>query len=255
MLPGSSLILTRIAPVRNYIGKFFRETPLLTYMLWCRSLCPQEGGTFYSHRQKKDLTNPPLLGIITLSFADLAHLVERHLAKVEVASSSLVIRSNKESKAFCLAFFVLQLLRDSNRATRQGSNSPGDCCGARVRAGARRSAPGESRNPLQQKAQGISPCAFLFVVSLRKTRTGQLARVATVRGTVAMPACVPVRAEAHRASLVIRSNKKARLFALLFLFVVSLRKTRTGKANRLQNRHAVYPAICARWISSTHAKP
>ena len=36
MLPGSSLILTRIAPVRNYIGKFFRETPLLTYMLWCQ---------------------------------------------------------------------------------------------------------------------------------------------------------------------------------------------------------------------------
>ena len=27
-------------------------------------------------------------------YADLAHLVERHLAKVEVASSSLVIRSN-----------------------------------------------------------------------------------------------------------------------------------------------------------------
>ena len=26
--------------------------------------------------------------------ADLAHLVERHLAKVEVASSSLVVRSN-----------------------------------------------------------------------------------------------------------------------------------------------------------------
>ena len=141
MLPGSFLILTRIAPVRNYIGKFFRETPLLTYMLWCRSLCPQEGGTFYSHRQKKGLTNPPLLGIITLSFADLAHLVERHLAKVEVASSSLVIRSNKESKAFCLAFFVLQLLRDSNRAIRQDSNSPGDYCDARVRAGARRSAP------------------------------------------------------------------------------------------------------------------
>jgi len=147
-------------------------------------------------------------------------------------------------------------LRDSNRATRQGSNSPGDCCGARVRAGARRSAPGESRNPLQQKAQGEMPCAFLFVVSLRETRTGQPARVATVRGTVAVPACVPVRAEAHRASLVIRSNKESKAFCLvLFLFVVSLRETRTGKANRLQNRHAVYPAICARWISSTHAKP
>ena len=31
--------------------------------------------------------------IISLAFADVAHLVERHLAKVEVASSSLVIRS------------------------------------------------------------------------------------------------------------------------------------------------------------------
>ena len=197
MLPGSSLILTRIAPVRNYIGKFFRETPLLTYMLWCRSLCPQEGGTFYSHQQKKGLTNPPLLGIITLSFADLAHLVERHLAKVEVASSSLVIRSNKKSKAFCLAFFVLQYC---------------------------------------------------------ETRTGQPVRVATVRGTVAVPACVPVRAKAHRASLVIRSNKKSKAFCLAF-FVLQYCETRTGKANRLQNRHAVYPAICARWISSTHAKP
>ena len=93
------------------------------------------------------------------------------------------------------AFFVCSIFaRDSNRAIRQDSNSPGDCCGARVRAGARKSAPGESRNPLQQKAQGISPCAFLFVVSLRKTRTGQSARIATVQGTVAMPACVPVRA-------------------------------------------------------------
>ena len=111
MLPGSSLILTRIAPVRNYIGKFFRETPLLTYMLWCQSLCPQEGGTFYSHRQKKGLTNPPLLGIITLSFADLAHLVERHLAKVEVASSSLVIRSNKKARLFALLFLFYNIAR------------------------------------------------------------------------------------------------------------------------------------------------
>ena len=31
--------------------------------------------------------------------ADLAHLVERHLAKVEVASSSLVIRSRKDKDA------------------------------------------------------------------------------------------------------------------------------------------------------------
>ena len=35
--------------------------------------------------------------IISLQLADLAHPVERHLAKVEVASSSLVIRSKKET--------------------------------------------------------------------------------------------------------------------------------------------------------------
>ena len=42
--------------------------------------------------------NPRVVGSIptggTTGYADLAHLVERHLAKVEVASSSLVIRSN-----------------------------------------------------------------------------------------------------------------------------------------------------------------
>ena len=41
--------------------------------------------------------NPRVIGSIPIGgtiFADLAHLVERHLAKVEVASSSLVIRSN-----------------------------------------------------------------------------------------------------------------------------------------------------------------
>ncbi len=39
-------------------------------------------------------------------YAELAHLVERHLAKVEVASSSLVFRS-----MFCESCFRLQLGR------------------------------------------------------------------------------------------------------------------------------------------------
>ena len=51
--------------------------------------------------------NPRVVGSIptggTIS-ADLAHLVERHLAKVEVAGSSPVIRSIK-SKSFGLDFF------------------------------------------------------------------------------------------------------------------------------------------------------
>ena len=41
------------------------------------------------------------------SFADLAHLVERHLAKVEVAGSSPVIRSTFPL-GFCLwGFFII----------------------------------------------------------------------------------------------------------------------------------------------------
>ena len=45
---------------------------------------------------KNDLTSLMIHIIIALAAADLAHLVERHLAKVEVASSSLVIRSTPE---------------------------------------------------------------------------------------------------------------------------------------------------------------
>ncbi len=43
------------------------------------------------------LTNPKNAGIINLAFAGVAHLVERDLAKVEVASSSLVARSKKNT--------------------------------------------------------------------------------------------------------------------------------------------------------------
>ena len=39
------------------------------------------------------MTKASLFVIISLAVADVAHPVERHLAKVEVASSSLVIRS------------------------------------------------------------------------------------------------------------------------------------------------------------------
>ncbi len=45
--------------------------------------------------------NPCVIGsipIVGTIYADLAHPVERHLAKVEVASSSLVIRSNYSSR-------------------------------------------------------------------------------------------------------------------------------------------------------------
>ena len=45
-----------------------------------------------------------------IKYADVAHLVERHLAKVEVASSSLVVRSKATSKE--VAFFIVDTLLD-----------------------------------------------------------------------------------------------------------------------------------------------
>ena len=52
------------------------------------------------------MTNPGFAGIINLAFAGVAHLVERDLAKVEVASSSLVARSKKKHhpSGWCFLF-------------------------------------------------------------------------------------------------------------------------------------------------------
>ena len=56
--------------------------------------------------------NPRVIGSIPIggtNFADVAHLVERHLAKVEVASSSLVIRSRKKDFTFVKSFFFSEI--------------------------------------------------------------------------------------------------------------------------------------------------
>ena len=52
---------------------------------------------FFAEIGKTGLTNAAMRGIIYLAFAGVAHLVERDLAKVEVASSSLVARSKKKN--------------------------------------------------------------------------------------------------------------------------------------------------------------
>ena len=65
---------------------------------------------------KKVLTSAKLLCIINLAFADVAHPVERNLAKVEVASSSLVIRSKTKSTIYMVLFFYKK--RGSKRAIR-----------------------------------------------------------------------------------------------------------------------------------------
>ena len=53
-----------------------------------------------------------------MSVAGVAHLVERHLAKVEVASSSLVARSIEQIRKYLLFF--------CSQARRMESDSPVD---------------------------------------------------------------------------------------------------------------------------------
>ena len=64
------------------------------------------GHEFFAKIGKTGLTNAAMRGIIYLAFAGVAHLVERDLAKVEVASSSLVARSKKKHhpSGWCFLF-------------------------------------------------------------------------------------------------------------------------------------------------------
>ena len=56
--------------------------------------------------------------------ADVAHLVERHLAKVEVASSSLVIRSKRKTAVKTAVFFCCEeWLKFAVRGTGKGMGS------------------------------------------------------------------------------------------------------------------------------------
>ena len=59
----------------------------------------------YLYFSKKGIDKRALFGIIQPVDAGVAHPVERHLAKVEVASSSLVTRSNKRVWKDSLFFF------------------------------------------------------------------------------------------------------------------------------------------------------
>ena len=64
------------------------------------------------------MTNRRTYGIINLAFAGVAHLVERDLAKVEVASSSLVARSKNKSPSDRMGIYfwsVTVLLRKTGR--------------------------------------------------------------------------------------------------------------------------------------------
>ena len=74
------------------------------FMTICPEDFPGERKIFFAGEKPLDKT----IGVCyyNKALADVAHLVERHLAKVEVASSSLVIRSIKKTRLFGRVFFV-----------------------------------------------------------------------------------------------------------------------------------------------------
>ena len=67
-------------------------------------------------RRKKQrkiiLDKEKICGRITNADAGVAHLVERHLAKVEVASSSLVARSRMKPIACAIGFLIMRVWRN-----------------------------------------------------------------------------------------------------------------------------------------------
>ena len=71
------------------------------------TICPEDfpGERKIFFAGEKPLDKPLGVCYYNKALADVAHLVERHLAKVEVASSSLVIRSIKDT-VFDRVFFI-----------------------------------------------------------------------------------------------------------------------------------------------------
>ena len=86
---------------------------------------------------EKKLDNSPSMPYNNQCCAGVAHLVERDLAKVEVASSSLVARSKKKHHPSGWCFFLVKSGRGSKGHERSDKNMPVACFGARVRVAAR----------------------------------------------------------------------------------------------------------------------
>ena len=90
-----------------------------------------------SAEAEKRLDNSPSMPYNNHCCAGVAHLVERDLAKVEVASSSLVARSKKKHHPSGWCFFLVKSGRGSKGHERSEKNMPVACFGARVRVAAR----------------------------------------------------------------------------------------------------------------------
>ena len=92
--------------------------------------CPpaRAGMSFLRKLGKRGLTNAAMRGIIYLAFAGVAHLVERDLAKVEVASSSLVARSKKNTPSDRMGYSFWNAAGRLELAASTCAQQRTDCC-------------------------------------------------------------------------------------------------------------------------------
>ena len=117
------------------------------------------------------MTNPKNAGIINLAFAGVAHLVERDLAKVEVASSSLVARSKKKHHPSGWCFFG-QVGQRLERARAQREKHAGGMfwCPCACGGPARPPASLVARSKKKDTRRGV----FLFGAALLLRKSGRL---------------------------------------------------------------------------------
>ena len=123
--PQSNVKSVKIAAIFRIYRTGILSSLRLFFCLWSGSENPRVIGSI------------PIGGIISCVFfaknthpAAVAHLVERHLAKVEVASSSLVGRSrqtarNRFTPAFCLLWWRGQVVRQGSAKPWFPGSNPG----------------------------------------------------------------------------------------------------------------------------------
>ena len=120
--------------------------------------------------------------------AGVAHLVERDLAKVEVASSSLVARSKRKHHPFGWCFLLAFRAEARKGHERSERNMPAACFDARVRVAAQKRRRRAS-SPAPKESTILSDGAFFWHSGQRLEKGTSEARE-TCRRHVSMPVCV-----------------------------------------------------------------
>ena len=122
---------------------------------------------FHLHIQKISLPLQSHFGKVHSKYAEIAQLVEHDLAKVGVASSSLVFRS-KESRRECLWLFLVLCAKRLELATPEPSLREGWEGSESRRVSSPRER--ESRFPLQRESQRRSAALSCFMCQATRTR-------------------------------------------------------------------------------------